>query len=226
MPPRGGIVGRNPHQAVHAAFGLHPAVGSGAGEPQGHRFDPRLLAFAFFQVFDLEAATFRPAHVHARQNLRPVLGLGAARPGVDFHIGVVLVGLAGEQGSSFRRRACSSRRASAASASATISASPRRRPSRSAPGCRRDRFPAAYSRRSQSPAWSARASGSGHARRRSTDWGLRKGRSVRPDGDWLHPSQRCLLSRAIACRISWATDSISARIGVCPRSVFCERRRL
>ena len=45
----------------------------------------------------LVVAAFRPAHIHALQHLRPVLALGAAGAGMNLDIGVVGVGLAGEQ---------------------------------------------------------------------------------------------------------------------------------
>ena len=43
-----------------------------------------------------------PAGVHAQQHLRPVLGFGAARTGVDLQDGVLVVLLAGEQHDQFR----------------------------------------------------------------------------------------------------------------------------
>jgi hypothetical protein len=39
-----------------------------------------------------------PARIHAQQHAGPVVGLGAAGAGVHFQIGVVAVGLAGQQG--------------------------------------------------------------------------------------------------------------------------------
>ena len=47
---------------------------------------------------DLVAAALGPARVHALEHLGPVLALGAAGAGIDLDIGVVGVGLAGEQG--------------------------------------------------------------------------------------------------------------------------------
>ena len=61
------------------------------------RLDAGLLAVLHFQHLDLAAAPLRPARVHAQKHLRPVLALGAAGAGVDFEIGVVVVGLAREQ---------------------------------------------------------------------------------------------------------------------------------
>ena len=62
------------------------------------------------------------------------------------------------------------------------------------------------------PASGVRASASARPGRRSTGMGLRPWRSVRPGGDWRHPSQRCLLSRAMACSISSAVRMISGRM--------------
>ena len=45
-----------------------------------------------------------PAHIHAQQHLGPILGLGAAGPGMDFEIAVVAVGLAREQAFEFAPR--------------------------------------------------------------------------------------------------------------------------
>ena len=47
---------------------------------------------------DLHAVALAPARVHALQHLGPVLALGAAGAGIDLDIGVVGIGLAGEQG--------------------------------------------------------------------------------------------------------------------------------
>ena len=47
---------------------------------------------------DLVAVALGPARVHALEHLGPVLALGAAGAGIDLDIGVVGVGLAGEQG--------------------------------------------------------------------------------------------------------------------------------
>ncbi len=43
----------------------------------------------------------RPARIHAQQDAGPVVGLGAAGAGIDFHIGVVAVGFARQQGFEF-----------------------------------------------------------------------------------------------------------------------------
>ena len=46
MPARIGIEGRNAHQAMHAGFGLQPAIGVLALDQNGRRFDAGLFAFA------------------------------------------------------------------------------------------------------------------------------------------------------------------------------------
>jgi hypothetical protein len=38
-----------------------------------------------------------PAGIHPHQHLGPILGLGAAGAGVDFHVAIIGVGFAGEQ---------------------------------------------------------------------------------------------------------------------------------
>ena len=58
---------------------------------------PGLLARARLEQLDLEAAPLGPAHLHAQHHLGPVLGVGAARAGVDGHERVAGVVVAGEQ---------------------------------------------------------------------------------------------------------------------------------
>ena len=82
---------------MHARLRLQPAIGIGALDQDRRRFDARLFARMLADDLDLVVAPLRPAHIHALQHLRPVLALGAAGAGVDLHIGVVGVGLAGEQ---------------------------------------------------------------------------------------------------------------------------------
>ena len=48
---------------------------------------------------DLVVVLFGPAHVHAQEHCRPVLALGAARPGIDLQEGVIRIGLARQQAS-------------------------------------------------------------------------------------------------------------------------------
>ena len=89
--------GRQPHQPVHALLGAVEAVGVLARDPERGRLDARLLPRAGLQELDLEAAPLGPAHHHPQHHLRPVLGVGPARPGVDRHERVAGVVVAGEQ---------------------------------------------------------------------------------------------------------------------------------
>ena len=98
-----GIIGRNADQAVHAAFRLEPAIGVMAGNLQRRRLDTGFFAGAFFQPFDLVAMGLGPARIHAQQHFGPILGLGAAGPGVNFKVCVVGVGLAGQERFQLRR---------------------------------------------------------------------------------------------------------------------------
>ena len=82
---------------MHAGLGLQPAIGVVAGDLDGRRFDAGLFALRLFEILDLEAVLLGPARVHAQQHLRPVLALGAAGAGMDFEIGIELVGLARQQ---------------------------------------------------------------------------------------------------------------------------------
>ena len=88
------VIGRDAHQAMHAGFGLQPAIGVVALDQHGRRLDARLFAVVDFQHLDLEASAFGPARVHAKQHRGPVLAFGAACAGVDFEIGIVAVGFA------------------------------------------------------------------------------------------------------------------------------------
>ena len=82
---------------MHAGLGLQPAIGVRPGHLQRRGLDAGLLALALLHQLHFVAVLFGPAHVHAHQHLGPVLRLGAAGAGVDFDIGVVGVGLAGQQ---------------------------------------------------------------------------------------------------------------------------------
>jgi hypothetical protein len=97
VPPRGAVIGRDPHQTVHARFRLQPAIGVVARDLVGRRLDPRLFARAFGLQLDLVAVLLGPADIHARQHRRPVAAFGAARARVDLEEGVVAVGLAVQQ---------------------------------------------------------------------------------------------------------------------------------
>ena len=94
---RGGVEGGDPDQAVDAALGGEEAVGVLAAGDEGGRLQARLLPRRGLLHLDLEAAPLGPAQVHAQEDLRPVLGVGAAGAGVDGDDGVAGVVLAAEQ---------------------------------------------------------------------------------------------------------------------------------
>ena len=124
VPARVGIERRDPHQPVHAGFGLQPAIGVVAADLDGGGLDAGFFALGLFQIFDLEAVLLGPARVHAQQHRGPVLALGAAGAGMDLEIGIEPVGLAADSSASSSRRATSFFRAfSAVSASATTPSS-------------------------------------------------------------------------------------------------------
>src|SRR5581483_5211016 len=88
---------RQAHEPVLAALGLEDAVGVLAGDAERRRLEPRLLARARLVELDAEAAVRGPALVHPQHHLGPVLGVGAARPGLERHDCVAGVVLAVEQ---------------------------------------------------------------------------------------------------------------------------------
>ena len=71
---------------------------------------PGLLPRAGLEQLDLEAAPLGPAHQHAQDHLGPVLGVGAARAGVDGHEGVAGVVAARRTGAPPRARRAAPRR--------------------------------------------------------------------------------------------------------------------
>ena len=91
----------DPHQPMHASLGLQPAIGVRAGDQQRCRLDAGLLALAGFLQLHLVAVLLGPPHIHPQQHLGPILGFGAARPGVQFHVTIVGVGLTGQQAFDF-----------------------------------------------------------------------------------------------------------------------------
>ena len=94
---RRGVEGRDPDQPVDAALGGEQPVGVLAAGDEGRRLQPGLLPRRGLLHLDLEAAPLGPAQVHAQQHLGPVLGVGAARAGVDRDDGVAGVVLAAEE---------------------------------------------------------------------------------------------------------------------------------
>ena len=85
---RRGVEGRDPHQPVDAALGGEETVGVLAAGDEGGRLEAGLLPRRGLLHLDLEAAALGPAQVHAQEDLRPVLGVGAAGAGVDRDHGV------------------------------------------------------------------------------------------------------------------------------------------
>ena len=98
LPPGIGIEGAHPHQAVYAVFALEIAVGVVPLDEDGGGFDAGLVTVLIVQQLVGEPVALGPAGVHTVEHLCPVLGLGAAGPGVEGEDGVVGVVLPGEQG--------------------------------------------------------------------------------------------------------------------------------
>jgi hypothetical protein len=91
-----GVEGAHAHEAVHAVLGAQVAVGRGAGDGDGHVVDAGLVALLVVDDLGLVAASLAEAQVHAHEHRRPVLGVGAARAGLDAQDGVAAIGRAGE----------------------------------------------------------------------------------------------------------------------------------
>ena len=58
LPPRVAVERADAHEAVHARFGLQPAVGVGAVHLEGAALDARLFAVRSFKHIDLVSMTF------------------------------------------------------------------------------------------------------------------------------------------------------------------------
>jgi len=84
-------------EAVLAPFGLQDPVGVLAADREGGGLDPRLLPGARLEQLDCEAPVGGPALVHAQHHLGPVLGVGAAGPGLERDDGVARVVFAIEE---------------------------------------------------------------------------------------------------------------------------------
>ncbi len=96
MAPVARIEGRFTHQPVHADLGAQPTEGIVAVELDGCALDARHLAWGDLDQLGPETPSLPPPQVHAQQHLGPILGLGAAGPGLDIQEGVVGVHLSGE----------------------------------------------------------------------------------------------------------------------------------
>ena len=99
-----GVEGGDADQPVDAALGGEEAVGVLAAGDEGRRLEAGLLPRRGLLHLHLEAAPLGPAQVHAQEDLRPVLGVGPPRPGMDGDDRVAGVVLAAEQARLFELR--------------------------------------------------------------------------------------------------------------------------
>ena len=83
VPAMGGVEGRQADQTVNPLLAGVQPVGVLASDQERRGLDPRLLPRRDLQQLHSEPALLSPAHLHAQQHLRPVLGVGAARAGID-----------------------------------------------------------------------------------------------------------------------------------------------
>ncbi|MPM77428.1 hypothetical protein SDC9_124431 [bioreactor metagenome] len=97
MPPGIAVERRNPDQPVDAALGLQITVGEFTGHFERHALDSGFIAGLKIDDFILPAAALEIAPVHAHQHRRPVARFGAAGPGVNAEISVVVIEFAGEE---------------------------------------------------------------------------------------------------------------------------------
>mmetsp|Transcript_27375 Transcript_27375/g.50282 ORF Transcript_27375/g.50282 Transcript_27375/m.50282 type:complete len:415 (+) Transcript_27375:288-1532(+) len=82
---------------MHAAFRFQPAIGIGAADFIGGRFDARLFAGTLRLQLDLIALFLGPTDIHPRQHRGPVAGLGATGARVDLKKGIIAIGLTVQQ---------------------------------------------------------------------------------------------------------------------------------
>jgi hypothetical protein len=98
----GGLVERgDADQTVDAGFAGQEAVGVFTFELDGGVFDAGFFAGSFVEDYRVHSLALRPTQIHAQQDRSPVLRLRAARPRLDGHDGVEVVGFTGEQRASF-----------------------------------------------------------------------------------------------------------------------------
>ncbi len=209
-----GIEGRDAHQPMHAGFALEPAIGVFALDQKRGGFDARRRRLRFPRSVAACSRGVRPSACTCGTASRPSPGFQCRRRRHEFR-----------DRSRCRRprptawiasRSCSARLFNVADAVFRI--------------ChhggivfgfghfdqarwhRPVRCPARARRTATDPASGARASVSAHPEGCSRWRGLRPWRSVHRGGAGHDPSQRCLLSRAMACWISSTLLSISARM--------------
>jgi len=82
---------------MDAGLGLEQPIGPGAAHGHDRLADPGLVAALAVVEVNVELAPVGPAQQHAQQHLRPVLAVGATRPGLDADDRVALVVLARQQ---------------------------------------------------------------------------------------------------------------------------------
>jgi hypothetical protein len=98
VPPVSGVERREAYESVDAPLGLEDPVGVLAGDCERRGLEPGLLPGARLDEVGFQAALLCPAEIHPKQDLGPVLRVGAAGAGVDRDDGVAGVVLAGEEG--------------------------------------------------------------------------------------------------------------------------------
>ena len=96
VAPVGGIERREAHQPVRPRLRLGVAVGARPANLDRRVLDPGFLAVGGIEDLRFQPAPLRPAHVHAGEHLRPVLGVDPAFAGVDDEDGVGAVVRPGE----------------------------------------------------------------------------------------------------------------------------------
>ena len=94
----------DPHQAMHAALTLQPAVGPATVDRHRDALQPGLLALGLIEDLGSIPVPLSPAKVHAQQHLGPVLALRAASTGMDRYDRRALVIRLGEEQPSFHPR--------------------------------------------------------------------------------------------------------------------------
>ena len=93
-----GVKGGDPDQPVHPVLAPEVAVGVFPLNHNGGGFEAGFVPLLVVHNFIGKAVALCPAGVHPVEHLGPVLGFGAAGPGVEGQDGVGGVVLAGEQG--------------------------------------------------------------------------------------------------------------------------------
>jgi hypothetical protein len=101
VSPRRLIERRDAHQPMDAGFAGQEAVGVFALELDGGVFYAGFFARGFVEDYGIHSLALRPTQIHAQQDRSPVLRLRAARPRLDGHDGVEVVGFTGEQRAGF-----------------------------------------------------------------------------------------------------------------------------